>query len=804
LELQEHTRPAASMDIVERVKTAQISGGSRASADDDRLLQGGISSPMLKAKASAPSSQKAGTKSSASQVENPGTLTMKAKPSDKITATQASTTGTASGAAPKKVNPAATSSAPKAGAKPTPESASKLATKPASSSPVTAGAAPGSAPTQSPMKVAAKAQKNSSSGPGPGPGPDAPVPAAATANKVAGMVETESKPQAAAAKSGPKEIPPKAEAKPAQTKAVAAKQAGAVAPAAPAAAPAVGTAAAGSTEFKPQAESKDAPKVEAKGIATSDQTAKTSGSSVVEHDDAEELQDMKEKALSRGMPKKDADQKTVKELRGWLARKAEEGFREKKILSAWRGPAAAKYEVIKELGNGLEGVAYYVRSREDGKHFCAKECNNPAKAQQEYENLKSMQHQHVLKVVEMTESLTCKGGTWRKESLIVTEIGKGGDLMRYIQQVLASPTNVDITEAWLADLHIQCIEAMRHLHSKNVMHNDIKPENLLVMDAFVSQDPLRVPLVVLADFGLMSSVIPKVFQEGDPRYMSPEGLAVRDDNTQPLPGPKADVWSAGAVLFELLSGGCIPFLYEARNLEEFFALTPQKEDAFYDAVFDAPVEFSCCVGLSQEAQALITDMLAKDANDRPSAEEVLEDPWYDIEGHPLSDGCMLRFEEVAYKGSALKLLLRALSSKLQQDHMKKCWEVFRSVDIDFNLDLDTQEFLEACQKLGKSKEWATKAFDTSGADTLNFDEFSALTFEWEKLDPQAMHSNLGAIVNEMDQDGSGDVDLDELDAYFDGALDTDQLEALMKKIDLGGDGKVNTEEFKAFLFNAKK
>lgn len=615
-----------------------------------------------------------------------------------------------------------------------------------------------------------------------------PVPKAAAAEAAAAPKHASGAPKAVTKATGG--AVPKPAAKPQATAATVPKAA------------ATATAPAPAKPGSPAASAAPAPKAAATAAAAAASAApKPAAAAGNPGDDPEELEDFRVKGAKRGMPKELSQKGGVKELRDWLNKNAEEEFHRKKVLSAWRGPMADKFEVIRELGNGLEGVVYMVRERAGGRELVAKECHVVAKAKKEFEVLKSLQHNNILKAFEYIEGTQCKGGTWKPQALIIAEMATGGDLLNYIKTVLAAPGNVSITEAWLANVHAQVMGGLAFMHEKKAMHNDLKPENLLVMDAFRPKEPLRTPRVVLADFGLATIGDPKSFQEGDPRYISPEGLVSRDDQGAPAPGPKADVWAMGAILFELTSGGCIPFLYEARNVEEFFKLTPDQEDAFYEDISQAELDFKCCETLSQEARDLISSLMAKDPAQRPTAREALKKPWYKVQGKPLSDKCMQRFEEVAFKGAALKLLLRALSSKLQQDHLKKAWEVFKKVDVDFNLDLDEEEFVQAAVGVGRQAQWAKSAFSTSGLETLNFNEFAAMTFEWKKLDPEAMHANLSIVVQQIDKDGSGEVDLDEMDEYFGGALNTDELEDMLKRIDLGGDGKVSAAELQQFLFS---
>lgn len=153
------------------------------------------------------------------------------------------------------------------------------------------------------------------------------------------------------------------------------------------------------------------------------------------------------------------------------------------------------------------------------------------------------------------------------------------------------------TEAEAAAVMAPLMDALAHCHRLGVAHRDVKPENIL----FDASGRLK-----LADFGSAEfSARPMTGVVGTPYYVAPEVLFGR------LYNEKVDLWSAGVVLYVMLSG-VPPFAGESP--EEVFEAVMRGFLRFPTKIFHS---------VSAEAKDLMRKMMCKDPHKRLSAEQVL-------------------------------------------------------------------------------------------------------------------------------------------------------------------------------------
>ncbi|KAI1148328.1 serine/threonine-protein kinase [Nemania diffusa] len=252
------------------------------------------------------------------------------------------------------------------------------------------------------------------------------------------------------------------------------------------------------------------------------------------------------------------------------------------------------FEIGKPLGKGKFGRVYLARHRESG-YICA------LKMLKKEEIMLEKAEMHVRREIEVHSNLRHPSILgfygWFHDSrrvFIILEYAAGGELYKVLQQ------EGSFSEQRAAKYVAQVASSLIYLHSKNVMHRDMKPENILV--GLYGE-------LKLADFGY-SVHAPSDRREtlcGTLDYLPPEMIRSRD-----LSYTKAvDIWTLGVLTYEFLTGEA-PF-------EDGIAMT-QKRIVKGDM---KPLPSR----LSSEAKDFVHSLLVLDPSKRLPLQDVLNHPW---------------------------------------------------------------------------------------------------------------------------------------------------------------------------------
>ncbi|KAM6986598.1 striated muscle preferentially expressed protein kinase [Aplochiton taeniatus] len=259
-----------------------------------------------------------------------------------------------------------------------------------------------------------------------------------------------------------------------------------------------------------------------------------------------------------------------------------------------QGVPQKPYTFMDEKARGRFGVIRECRENATGNLFMAKivpyEAENKQAVLQEYDILKSLHHE---KIMALHEAYVTP-----RYLVLISECCSGKELLySLIDRFRYSEDDV---VAYI----VQLLQGLDYLHSRRILHLDIKPANIMVT---------YMNVVKIIDFGTAQNFNPLFLKQFDPpvgtlEYMSPEML--KGD----VVGPPADIWSVGVLTFIMLSGRS-PFLEN----------NPQETEAKIQAAkFDHTKLYE---NVSQSASLFLKKILCSYPWARPSIKDCFNNSW---------------------------------------------------------------------------------------------------------------------------------------------------------------------------------
>ncbi|XP_032929324.1 serine/threonine-protein kinase 10 [Catharus ustulatus] len=261
---------------------------------------------------------------------------------------------------------------------------------------------------------------------------------------------------------------------------------------------------------------------------------------------------------------------------------------------------AEVWEVLGELGDGAFGKVYKAKNKETGALAAAKVIETKSEDELEdymveIEILATCDHPHIVKLL---GAFYWDGKLW-----IMIEFCPGG-------AVDATMLELDrgLTEPQIQVICRQMLEALHYLHSKRIIHRDLKAGNVLL-----TQDGD----IKLADFGVSAKNM-KTLQKrdsfiGTPYWMAPEVVMCETMKDTPY-DYKADIWSLGITLIEM-----------AQMEPPHHELNPMR--VLLKIAKSEPPTLSCPSKWSLEFRDFLKTALDKNPESRPSAAQLLEHPF---------------------------------------------------------------------------------------------------------------------------------------------------------------------------------
>ena len=451
-----------------------------------------------------------------------------------------------------------------------------------------------------------------------------------------------------------------------------------------------------------------------------------------------------------------------------------------------------KYIKIQELGSGGFSKVFRVQNLITSEIFACKELPvNKIKDKEKFKNevniMSKCDHPNIVKLIEIYED--------KRYLELVMEECCGGTLFDRLLKKMEDEGEA-FSEKEAAVIFKQIISAIFYCHNQGIAHRDLKMENVLFLYK-TDDSPVKI-----IDFGLSESAphlqtdlmeiisgekninMSMTGSVGTPHYISPEVL-------QGQYSQKCDIWSAGVILYAMLSGS--------------FPFDGDTDKDIYKAILKRKYDFKKDVwnNISDECKDLISHMLC-DEYKRYTAEMVLNHPWLDKMA-PNAKGSISKLnikhlENYKNISNFKKLILTYVATRLKEKEIKELKEMFSEMDLNKDGTLTLDEIEKGLVKLYSEKNIDKneiislfKGIDTNKSKRIEYTEFISAAIEKNEF---LKKEKLLDIFKLLDKDKSGKISKSDIKKVLNNEdIDEDELNQFILKFDLNGDGEIDYDEF---------
>ncbi|CAH0492896.1 unnamed protein product [Peronospora farinosa] len=217
--------------------------------------------------------------------------------------------------------------------------------------------------------------------------------------------------------------------------------------------------------------------------------------------------------------------------------------------------------------------------------------------------LRQIDHPNVVKLYEIKKT--------DKHMYLMLEYCAGGDLQQFVRRQEQKQGHKVVSEDVARHFLHELAKGMQCLWERNLIHRDLKPQNLLLVEDSATS------VLKIADFGFARHLATTSMAEtlcGSPLYMAPEILKFQKYDA------KADLWSVGTILFEILAGRPP---YGGANHVQLLANIERQ-----------PLRFPPTLELSKPCRQLLVALLQQKPALRLGFDEFFADPFVDLQPLP--------------------------------------------------------------------------------------------------------------------------------------------------------------------------
>ena len=343
------------------------------------------------------------------------------------------------------------------------------------------------------------------------------------------------------------------------------------------------------------------------------------------------------------------------------------------------------YTFLKTISNGAFGVVKSAVEKTTGNEVAVKiiekknaSLSEMSKTKQEVSILKQLSHPNVVSYINSIETTS--------KMYIIIELMYDGTLKNFID------SSSTIEEEKSVEIIFYLLQAVNYIHSKNICHHDIKPENIMFKN---KNDPSSLKLI---DFGLSAHCEDKPTFCGTLLYMAPEMFDKHISND----GKPVDMWSIGIITAMLLNKGRHPFFEKGESKRKYI----QKLKNGYIRNDN----------LSEMSNNFIGKLLEPNPRRRYSANVALKHPWIT---RKLLDSIPLTMYESINKTLLINKMKNALVAMVMLNRMRPHKEKKFKIDNEYieKLKIEEEQRQERFKEMRKRYFMKRKSY--RGGDNRN-------------------------------------------------------------------------------------
>jgi len=445
-----------------------------------------------------------------------------------------------------------------------------------------------------------------------------------------------------------------------------------------------------------------------------------------------------------------------------------------------------EYTKIKLLGKGTFGEVFLVKHNVTGIIRAMKvidKNNEEEYSDEEILNeiniLKKIDHPNIMKIFEFYSTPTTY--------YLILEFCEGGDLNDFVS------TN-KLSEFQVIYIMFQIFSAMNYCHKMNILHRDLKPDNILIKK---NEDGLC--RVKICDFGTSS-----IFKKGQNHkeiigtlcYMAPEVFKEKYNQ-------KCDLWSCGVIMYILLTGKT-PFI-------------GRDDDQIIEKILFDSYNTDLIKKYNRHTKELLSKLLEKDPKKRISADEALNHKVFyinktkEILNEIQDEAIIFKFIDNLKKYKSDLVLKETTIAYLVHnypdlDEVNDACKLFDKLDVNGNGKITKDElfiglslFIED-DNLKKDIDEIFLNLDLDNNNYISYEEFIRAAIDKEIFLKEDI---LKFAFQYFDKDNNGNISIEELEMVFkDNIKGKDckkQLHSILREVDIYDEKDIKFDEFKKIM-----